>query len=54
MNKSRILTTILLCCIASFCFAESQKPAGKSSSHRQPEGVQDLKSGDPAPDFKLM
>ena len=54
MNKTHILAKILLCCATSFCLAESPKPADKSANHGQPEGIQDLKIGDPAPDFKLM
>ena len=54
MNKTKLLATILLCCGTFLCIAESPKPAEKSASHGQPEGIQDLKIGDSAPDFKLM
>jgi peroxiredoxin len=33
---------------------ETQKPKEKTAPHGQLEGVQDLKIGDPAPDFKLL
>ena len=54
MNKTNIFATLLLCCAASFCVAESAKPTDKSANHGQPEGVQDLKIGDAAPEFKLL
>jgi len=54
MKKSSRLRTFLLCSFAIVCAAEIAKPTEKAASHGQPEGVQDLKIGDPAPDFNLL
>ena len=48
--------TVVLALLAMFAFsyaAENPKPAAKGGSHGMPEGIQDLKIGDPAPDFLL-
>ena len=47
---------VVLAVLALFTFsraAENPKPATKGGSHGVPEGVQDLKIGDAAPDFSL-
>jgi peroxiredoxin len=54
MNKPAILAAVLLSIVMPCAFAESQKPADKAAKPGQPEGIQDLKIGAPAPDFKLM
>ena len=54
MNKTNIFATLLLYSAASFCVAESAKLTDKSANHGQQEGVQDLKIGDAAPEFKLL
>ena len=55
--KTRRIATVVLALLAMFAFshaAEDPKPAAKGGSHGMPEGVQDLKIGDPAPDFSLQ
>jgi len=54
MKKSSRLATLLLCSFAMVCIAETPKPTEKAAPHGQPEGVQGLKIGDPAPDFNLL
>ena len=53
MKKAKILATLLLCSAASICGAQNSPSADKSAPHGEPEGVQNLKIGDAAPDFKL-
>ena len=50
MKKAKILATLLLCSAASIYGAPDSPSADKSAP---PEGVQNLKIGDAAPDFKL-
>jgi peroxiredoxin len=54
MKTRRIFITILIICTVSFCGAENPKTTSKSASHVLPDGVQDLKIGDSAPDFRLL
>ena len=54
MKKPSRLATLLLCSFAMVCVAELGKSTEKPAPHGQPEGVQDLKIGDPAPDFNLL
>ena len=54
MKKPTILAAILLCCFPPAGVTEIPKDAEKTATHGQPEGVQDLMIGDPAPDFNLL
>jgi peroxiredoxin len=54
MKISSRLAILLLCSFATVSAAETAKPAVQAAAHGQPEGVQDLKIGDPTPDFNLL
>ena len=52
--KTKLILAIALLAAAAFAQADGNpKPSTKGGSHGEPEGLQDLKIGDPAPDFPL-
>ena len=53
MKTKLIIAAASLATLAFASTAENPKPAKKADSHGAPEGVQDLKIGDRAPDFSL-